>query len=164
MDEFQFGGRTKRPVRGSIDPRIVVLVTVLVVAGVLVYVFWSGADEGSVEQSVVSQVDRAYDSAAQGALGRAVVVALTMRSQQGRYPADLATLSGGNPTLTFTTGPSGDPGTVSYALGESGFAAAVRSESGTCWWVRIDAAGATSYGSGSSCTGDAAMAASDPTW
>jgi predicted naringenin-chalcone synthase len=89
---------------------------------------------------------------------------MTLRAERGTFPSDVATLSAEDPTLTFTAHPSSDPDSVSYAVGGDGFAAAVRSESGTCWWVRVAISGATSYGSGSSCTGAAAMAASDPTW
>ena len=141
----------------------------LVVTGVVAFVFLSGADEagqqlGDAGERAVSQVDRAYDSAAQGAIGRAVVVAQTLFAERGSFPTDAAMLSGAEPSLVFRAGPSDGPTTVSYAVGDDGFAAAVRSESGTCWWVRIDPTGVTSYGSGRACTGSAAMAASAPTW
>lgn len=174
MDEFQFGdpakrwGRVGQPrhARSWLSAPVAwVLAAMLVVAGVLAFVFLTGADEAPGDPSAaVSPVDRAHDAAAQGTIGRAVVVAQTAHAELGTFPSDVATLSAADPALTFTAEPSADPTSVSYAVGEHGFAAAVRSESGTCWWVRIDAAGAISYGSGSSCTGDAAMAASDPTW
>jgi hypothetical protein len=141
----------------------------LVVAGVVTFVFLSGADEagdrlGETGEWAVSQVDRAYDAAAQGTVGRAVVVAQTLYAERGNFPTDVATLAAVDPSLTFTAGPSDAPTAVSYALGERGFAAAVRSESGTCWWVRIDPTGVTSYGSGAACTGSAAMASSGTSW
>jgi hypothetical protein len=54
--------------------------------------------------------------------------------------------------------------TVSYSVDASGFGAAVRSESGTCWWAKIKSNSVTTYGSGTPCSGSAAMAASAPSW
>ena len=141
----------------------------LVVAGTVVFVFLTGADEagdrlGDEGARAVSQVDRAYDAAAKGTIGRAVVIAQTLHAERGSFPTDPALLAAADPSLTFLAGPSDGPTTVAYAAGERGFAAAVRSESGTCWWVRIDPEGAISYGSGPACTGSAAMAASASSW
>jgi hypothetical protein len=177
MDEFQFGDRAKRPAReprlrharSSVDQRLLWLVACLLVVGVVAYVVLRGAGEagdrlGDAGARAVSQVDRAHDAAAQGSLGRAVVVAQTLHAEQGSFPTDLATVAAADPSLTVTAGPSDGPTSISYALGQGGFAAAVRSDSGTCWWVRIDPAGVASYGSGAACTGSAAMAASAPGW
>jgi hypothetical protein len=178
-DEFHFGEPAKRPARlggarpprakGTFDLRVLWVVAGLAAAAVFAFVVLSGADEAGqtiadAESDTVAQVDRAYDAAAQGTIGRAIVVAQTHLGEQGGFPTDLATLSASDPGLRFTSGPSKDPSTVSYAVSGSDFGAAVRSESGTCWWVRIDSAGVTTYGSGSACTGNAAMAASDPAW
>ena len=54
--------------------------------------------------------------------------------------------------------------TISYAVDAAGFGAAVRSESGTCWWAKIAADSVTTYGSGKPCTGIAALAASAASW
>jgi hypothetical protein len=178
-DGFQFGERAKRPARlgrssaprtrGSFDLRIVWVAAGLVVAAVAAYVFLSGADEAGKEiaaatSDTIAQIDTAQDAAAQGTLGRAVMVAQSLRAEQGSFTTDVATLSAYDPGLLFTAGPSTDLSTVSFAVSGSDFGAAVRSESGTCWWVRIDAAGVTTYGSGSACVGSAAMAASAPSW
>jgi hypothetical protein len=178
-DEFNFGEHAKRPARlgrpkpqhapRSFDPRVVWVAAALVVAGVLAWVFLRGADEagqqlGDANEQAVSQIDRANDAAAQGTLGRAVVVAQSLNAEQGGFPADLPTLSGYDPGLRFTSGPSADATTVSTAAGPDRFGAAVMSASGTCWWVSIDPAGVTSYGSGTPCTGQAATAAADPSW
>jgi hypothetical protein len=183
MDEFQFGPvdevktgeRVQRPAGpAGGDPRhgrrrldggfVWILAAVLVVVGIGSFVFLAGGDEPQEDPSAVSPVDRALDAAAQSTIGRAVVVAQTLHAERGSFPSDVETLSALDPTSTFTAEPSGDPTSVSYAVGEGGFAAAVRSESGTCWWVRVDPTGTTTYGSGSSCTGQAAMAASDAAW
>lgn len=177
-DEFHFGEPAKHPARlgtaapnakSSFDLRLVWIPVALVVAAVLAFVFLAGADETGKQiaggQSVaVNQIDRAYDAAAQGAMGRAVVVAQSLYAENGTFTTDLATLSAYDPGLHFTSGPSKGPATISYAVSGSEFGAAVRSESGTCWWVRIDAASVTTYGSGRPCTGSAAMAASAPSW
>jgi hypothetical protein len=177
-DEFHFGEPAKRPARmgpaprpakRSFDLRPVWIGGGLVVAAVLAFVLLSGADEAGQQvagsrSETVSQIDRASDSAAQGTVGRAVVVAQTLHAEHGSFTTDLETLSAYDSGLRFTSGPSNGPNTVSYAVDEDGFGAAVRSESGTCWWVRIDAISVTTYGSGMPCTGSAAMAASATSW
>lgn len=178
-DEFQFGEPAKHPARLS-GPRpsrptsafpfkLVGAVACLVVAAAAAFVVLRGADEAGKEiagarSGTLASVDRAYDAAAQGTVGRAVVVAQTLYAEQGTFTADLPTLSAFDPGLRFTSGPSTSPETVSYAVSGTEFAAAVRSESGACWWVRIDASRRISYGSGATCTGTAALAASSPSW
>jgi hypothetical protein len=177
-DGFQFGERAKRPARlgsgpkparTSFDLRLVGIAAGLVVAAVLAFVFLRGADEAGrriagTRSGTVSQIDRAHDAAAQGTLGRAVVVAQSLYAENGTFTTDLATLSAFDPGLRFTSGPSRGPATVSYRVNGTGFGAAVRSDSGTCWWVRVDTTSVTTYGSGTPCTGTAAMAASAPSW
>ncbi len=178
-DDFSFGEPAKHPARlgqasprhagGSFDRRLVWIVAGLVVAGVLAFVFLRSADEAGKQiadsqADTVSQIDRAYDAAAQGTMGRAVVVALSLHAERGSFTTDLATLSAYDPGLRFTSGPSKDPMTISYAVDAAGFGAAVRSESGTCWWAKIAANSVTTYGSGSPCTGTAALAASAASW
>jgi hypothetical protein len=178
-DGFNFGEPAKHPARlgeqkpkhtgGSFDPRLVWIVAGLVVAGVLAFVFLRSADQAGKriadsQTGAVSQIDRAYDAAAQGTMGRAVVVALSLHAERGSFTTDLATLSAYDPGLRFTSGPSKDPMTISYAVDAAGFGAAVRSESGTCWWAKIAANSVTTYGSGKPCTGTAAMAASAGSW
>jgi hypothetical protein len=178
-DEFHFGEPANRSARlddgklpraaGAIDPRLIWIAAGLVVAAVLAFVFLRGADEAGTQiadsqEQAVSQIDRAYDAAAQGTIGRAIVVAISLHAESGSFTTDLATLSAYDPGLHFTSGPATAPMTISYAVDATGFGAAVRSESGTCWWTRIDASGVTTYGSGTPCTGSAAMAASAPSW
>jgi hypothetical protein len=178
-DDFHFGEHAKRPARlgsqppqhagRSFDLRLLWIAAGLAVAAVIGFVFLSGADKagkqiGHAQSETVAQIDRAYDAAAQGTIGHAVVVAQSLYAERGSFTTDLATLSAYDPALRFTSGPSNDPTTVSYAVSGSQFGAAVRSESGTCWWVRIAASSVSTYGSGSACTGSAAMAASAPTW
>ena len=178
-DEFHYGEPAKRPARlggakadhsaRSFDPRLIWIAAAVAAAGVLAFVFLRGADEAGKQiadqqDEVVSQINRAHDAAAQGTMGRAVVVALSLHAESGSFTTDLATLSAYDPGLRFTSGPSKGSKTISYAVDATRFGAAVRSESGTCWWARIDANGVTTYGSGSPCTGNAAMAASSASW
>jgi hypothetical protein len=178
-DGFQFGEPAKHPARlsgprvprqkSSIPFKLVGAIVCLVAAAAAAFVFLRGADEAGKEiadaqSETLTQVDRAYDAAAQGTVGRAVVVAQTLYAEQGTFTSDLPTLAAFDPGLRFTSGPSTGPGTVSYAVSGMEFAAAVRSESGACWWVKVDASSKTSYGSGATCTGSAALAASSPSW
>ena len=178
-DDFHFGEHAKRPARlggpppqhatRSFDLRLLWIAAGLVAAAVIAFVVLSGADEAGkqiadAESGAVAQIDTAYDAAAQGTVGRAVVVAQSLHAEHGSFTTDIATLSAYDPSLRFTSGPSNNPSTVSYAVSGSQLGAAVRSESGTCWWVRIDPSGVTTYGSGTPCTGSAAMAASDAAW
>jgi hypothetical protein len=178
-DGFQFGEPAKHPARlsgprpprpnGSIPFKLVAVVVCLAAAAAAAFVFLSGADQAGKEiadagSETLAQVDRAYDAAAQGTVGRAVVVAQTLYAEQGTFTTDLPMLSAFDPGLGFTSGPSTGPETVSYAVSGMEFGAAVRSESGACWWVKVDGSSTTSYGSGPTCTGRAALAASSPSW
>ena len=145
------------------------IVAGLVVVGALAFVFLRGADEAgkqiaASQSDAVSQIDRAHDAAAQASMGRAVVVALSLYAENGSFTSNPASLSSYDPGLGFTSGPSNDPMTISYSAEADAFGAAVLSESGACWWAKIDTNSVTTYGSGASCTGSAAMAASDPSW
>jgi hypothetical protein len=178
-DGFNFGQPAKRRARlsgpklqherSTFNPKLVWIAAGLVVAGVLAFVFLRSADEAGKqiadsETHAVSQIDKAYDAAAQGTMGRATVVALSLYAERGSFTTDLATLSAYDPGLRFTSGPSRDATTISYAVSAGNFGAAVRSESGTCWWAKIGTDSVTTYGSGTPCTGSAAMAASATSW
>jgi hypothetical protein len=178
-DEFHYGEPARHPARlggarlrsagRSVDARLVWLAAGLVVAGVLAFVFLRGADEAGNEiakgrSETVAQIDRAHDAAAKATIGRAVVVARSHYAEHGSFTTDEATLAAYDPSVTLTTGGSGGPTTIAYLATDTAFGAAVRSRSGTCWWVRTDVNGVTTYGSGTACTGEAAMTASQPSW
>lgn len=176
-DEFHFGEPARHPARlgkgrspdpRGIDGRIVWIAAGLAVAGVLAFVFLRAAGEagnqiGNANSQVVDQIDGAYDAAAQGSIGRAQVVAQSLYAERGTYTTDRATLLAFDPSVRFTSGASNGPNSIAFAATDSAFAAAVHSESGTCWWVKIEVS-LTSYGSGTPCTGDAAMGAAEPSW
>jgi hypothetical protein len=177
-DGFNFGEPAKRPAklgtaRGraapSVDLRLVLIGVGLVAAASVLFVFLSGAHEagreiGKAEVDTIAQVDRAQDAAAQTSATRAIVVARTVTAENGSFPEDAATLSAFEPSIQFTSGASTGPDQVAVAATPTTFGAAVRSESDTCWWISIDQAGVTRYGSGDTCTGRAAMGATATAW
>jgi hypothetical protein len=147
----------------------VVLALGLLVAGIAAFVLLRGAGEAgkqvaAARSDTVSAIDRAEDAAAQATIGQAVVAARTAWADAGAFPTDPTALTALEPSATFTNGASTGPTVVSVSIDPSIFAAAVRSASGTCWWVKLDAAGITTYGSGGTCTGEAARAADAPSW
>lgn len=178
-DEFRFGEPARHPARlgkargprGApvLGAKLAWLALGLLVAGVLAFVVLRGAGEagrriGDANSQTLAQIARAQDAAAQGTLGRSVVVAQTLYAERGSFEADAATLAGYDARGRFTSGSSNGPRTIAFASTETAFGAAVRSESGACWWLRTDATGVTTYGSGTTCTGQAAFAASAPSW
>jgi hypothetical protein len=176
---FNFGEPAKRRARlggpelpherSTFNPKLVWIAAGLVVAAMLAFVFLRSADEAGKqiadsETHAVSQIDKAYDAAAQGTMGRATVVALSLYAERGTFTTDLATLSAYDPGLRFTSGPSDDPMTISYAVSAGSFGAAVRSESGTCWWAKIGARQCHDLRKRDPLHGSAAMAASAASW
>ena len=71
------------------------------------------------------------------------------------------------PDVTFTDGPSQAPSIVSIATTGDAWAAAVLSDVGTCWQMRVNAGGRVRYGNASedvACTGAAALDVADSSW
>ena len=64
----------------------------------------------------------------------------------------------------FVDGPSTGPSVVSVYAGAAGWAAAVGGAHGTCYWVAVAPDGRTRYGTGTPCTGMAALAADRGAW
>ena len=69
-----------------------------------------------------------------------------------------------DPSLLFVDGPSTGPSVVSVYAGAAGWAAAVGGAHGTCYWVAVALDGRTRYGTGTPCTGMAALAADRGAW
>jgi hypothetical protein len=172
MDEFNFGprGRSRRQV--GIDPRLLMvvgglLVVALAVVGFLTFVSRGGHQAAEAQVTAVQQIDHSQDAAAQSSLRNAMVAAKTLFTDAGTYdglgPADL---TGVEPSLTYTDGPSPDAQTVSVALQGSTAGMAAMSPSGTCFYIKDDpAAGGVTFGSGTICTGQAALgAATGASW
>ena len=53
---------------------------------------------------------------------------------------------------------------VSVSASESTWAAAVQARPGACFYLRLDEGADPRYGSGTECTGEAALSASDTRW
>lgn len=178
-DRFTFGSPAKRPAKlgqprppgatTGFSPRVVLIAVGLVVAAIAALAVLRGAGEageriGDARSETAATIDRANDAAAQATLGRTVVVARTAWAEGGAFPTDPAALTAIEPSMRFTAGASTGPTSVAVHATTDAFAAAVRSRSGTCWWVTLDSSGTTAYGRGGTCTGAAAMGADAPSW
>jgi hypothetical protein len=170
MDEFNFGPPGQRRPQIGIDPRLLMVVGGLLVAALAVYGFLTFVSEGghevaAAQVTAVQQIDHSQDVVAQSTLKNAMVASKTLYADNGTYdglgPADLA---GIEPSVTYTDGPSADPQTVSVAMQGNIAGMAAMSPSGTCFYIRDDAAGGVTFGSGTTCTGQAAMSAAAPSW
>jgi len=104
--------------------------------------------DAHAEQTATTALDAARQIAAGGSIADAAPNALTAVA----------------PTVLFIEGPSTGPSVVSVYAGAAGWAAAVRGSKATCYWVAVAADGRTRYGTGSACTGMAALAADHPAW
>lgn len=114
------------------------------------------ADPGAVgnmldaraQQAATTALDAARQIAASGSIADAAPNALTAIA----------------PTLLYVDGPSTGPSVVSVYTGAAGWAAAVHGAHSTCFWIAVATDGRTRYGTGSPCTGMAALAADRPSW
>jgi type IV pilus assembly protein PilA len=111
---------------------------------------------------------RAQNRAAQSSLRNALTAAKTIYTDSQTYAsADATAMESVEPSLTFVAGTvaSANQNTVSVASDAAGeFSAAAMSASGTCYWLKDNAASGTTYGTGATCTGVAADAAAAPAW
>jgi cell division septation protein DedD len=124
----------------------------------------SGA--GSLQPTVgvvtVSEDDLSARRTARDALEAARKIAAGPTSFIEAGPGELAKAAHG---LTFTDGPSPVPSVVSVAATGSAWAAAVMSDGGRCFYIRVGAGEGVTYGSSVlNCTGAAALEANDPSW
>jgi hypothetical protein len=161
---------------GSVRGRTVLIVlgAVLVVAGavaVLAVLRAGGETVADTQRAAVGQIDAANDVQAEATLQRAATAARSLVAQtagdatsSGFEAASPEALAAFEPSFAYTTQASTSPSVVSVAATPSSWSAATASASGTCLWIRLEADGATSYGSGSSCTGAAAAPASAVAW
>ena len=168
MDSFNLGKPSRGP---NMDSRtlvfagIAIAAALVVVLGFLQFVSRSGKEVASDQATVVQQVDRAQDVAAKLNARTAESAASAAYQASNGYatvgPDQLSLL---DPTLVYTTGPSTSATVVSVASSQAAWAAAILGPSGTCYWVKLAAMALPSYGTGTTCTGAAAMAASSPSW
>lgn len=100
-------------------------------------------------------------TSAQDALAAARAVLRADGALDGAGPLQLSAI---RTDLIFVDGPSAVSEVVSVAGSASVWGAAVMSESGTCFYVRLTDHRRVSYGTGDTCTGQAALGASERAW
>lgn len=137
----------------------VLLIAAAAIFGFLKFVGSAGKQAADAERTVVAQPDKARDvEAEQNAL--AILTAARQGFADGGSFAEVGPqqLAGLEPVFEYTTGPSTGPMSASVLSTETTFAAAVKSASGTCVFIKQDPTGAK-YGTSESgaCTAQAAM-------
>jgi hypothetical protein len=173
-DSFAF--RAPHPLRRRVAPWAVkaVVVGALFVLGVGLFVGWVVASErasfarthGLVAgpEVAIGRIDGPEASSGTDADARestriALAAARAAFVDHGSFldagPAQLGALQ---PGYTFVDGPSTMPKIVSVAAERDVWVAAVLGPSGTCYWIRSDAAGTVETGTSSVCTGAAVLA------
>jgi hypothetical protein len=159
-----------RAQRGFAATGLVVAVAVVVLVSAVSFVLL--AKRGGEEAAKAASADldaaaEAKDREAQSTLRNALAAAKTAYTDTASY-ADVTpeVLVQIEPSLSFTSGPSTVPNAVSVAVTDQAIGLAAMSESGTCFWMHDDVeSGGTTYGSGTTCTGAAALTgASGPLW
>jgi len=142
-----------------------VLLVVAVLAAVYLQLTGGGASTADVSSPSPSAVNTAVDAQAKAnAKGAASAASAAYQASNGFSTIGPDQLSLLDPDVTFTTDASTSASVVSVASAPAAWAAAVLGPSGTCYWIKIGGIGAVSYGTGSACTGAAAMAADRPHW
>ncbi len=141
------------------------------ITGYLLFIRDAGESVAEAQSSVVGQIGNAQDLQAQVNLTNASHAALALGAEGSADPtaggygvADvdaLMEMTGGG--VTFTAEASTDPNQISIATSQNEWAAASLSESGTCLYIHLET-DVVLYGSGQTCTGQAAMAAEDQAW
>jgi hypothetical protein len=104
---------------------------------------------------------------AQATLRLAQGAAEAVRSETGGFAeADAAGLATAAPSLRFRDPgePSGGLDEVSVAASGRIWAAAVQARPGACFYLRLEVGADPRYGSGTECTGEAALRAAEPRW
>jgi hypothetical protein len=104
------------------------------------------------------------DHQARDAAAGALEAATGLAAEAGPDAVTTASLSAAQPGVLFVDGPSTAPSVVSVYAGSAGWAAAVHGGGDTCYWVARTPGGRARYGSGTVCTGLAALAADQPSW
>jgi hypothetical protein len=118
-------------------------------------------DDGTASPAAVGGLlnRQARDAAAQ-----ALTVAAQIAADSSYDDARPAALAAHDQGLLYVDGPSTAPSIVSVYNGAAGWAAAVRGAGDACYWVAVTPQGLTRYGTGSACTGMAALAADRTAW
>ena len=154
---------------GSGRGRIVLVVAagvivVLLVAGYLTFMKGSGEQIASGERSAISQIGAAKDVEARTTEQQAVTAVQELYAEQGSFDGvTVAALKHFEPAFSYTDHSSTGPKVIAVGSSSSGVGLAVLSQSGTCFYLHV-AASSVRYGTGATCTGSAALTASDTSW
>jgi hypothetical protein len=183
-DSFTFGTRARRSVGVKRRPRAPRTATrperagrgrvtwlvaggigvVVAVAGSMVLTRSGGEQVAASERTGVSQIGTAEDVQAKMTAQQTTTAVQQLYAEQGSYGAITPNaLRGVEPAADYTGGASTGPNLVSVSSSSDGVGLAVRSASGTCFLERF-ASGGMTYGTGTTCTGEAAMSASARSW
>ena len=122
---------------------------------------------GGISRETVVSTDAVatlLDGQARDAANSALAVAAEVASSSSYDAARPAALAAHDQQLLYVEGPSTAPSVVSVYNGAAGWAAAVRGSGENCYWVAVTPQGHTRYGTGTACTGMAALAADRPAW
>jgi hypothetical protein len=108
---------------------------------------------------------RLLDGDARQAAERALALARTSLASAGSWAhAEAADLATGPTNFLFVDGPSSSPQIVSVHASGDVWGAAVLGTTGVCYWVSASTTGPVRYGTGSTCTGQAALGADARSW
>ena len=187
-DSFSFGspakGRTRTKTRTRSEPEpapkhartrsiersrliigsVILAIVVGLAWGFLHFMGSAGNEIASDQQHVVDQIGNTQDVQAKLTGTQALQSVQMLYGQDGSFGSITPqALKAFEPAFTYASSASTNPNMVSVSSSTEGVGLAVLSASGTCLYVHVSAAGAT-YGTGSACTGDAAMDATAPAW
>jgi hypothetical protein len=140
------------------------IVVAVAIAGFMTFVKGGGEQIAAGERTAVSQVGAADDVQAKMTVQQTASAVQQLYAEQGSFDAITpGVLYNFEPASSYTGGASTGPNVVSVSSSASGVGLAVRSASGTCFFEHFAMSGVT-FGTGTTCTGNAAMSASAPGW
>jgi hypothetical protein len=140
------------------------LVVVVAIVGFMTFMKGGGEEIASSERTAVSQIGTAQDVEAKMTAQQTAAAVQQLYAEQGSFDAITAgALHNFEPSSQYTGGASTGPHVVSVSSSSTGVGLAVLSRSGTCFLERFTASGVT-YGTGTSCTGEAAASARASGW
>jgi hypothetical protein len=140
------------------------VVIVLLVVGFMTFVKGSGEQIASDQQTVISQIGAAKDVEAQTTEQQAITAVQELYAEQGSFDrVTVAALKHFEPAFSYTDNASSGPKVIAVGASSSGIGLAVLSQSGTCFYLHI-AASSVRYGTGTTCTGTAALSAAATSW
>jgi len=152
---------SQRPGVGRVALLVLVgVVAVVVIAGAMAFFKNSGEEIASDQRTAVSQIGAASDVDAKLTAQQATAAAQQLYAEQGSFAAVTpASLKRFEPSFGYTGSASTGPKVISVSSTANGVGLAVLSDSGTCFYQRFTASG-SDQGTGTTCTGAAALAAS----